>query len=116
MNRYQAANSAKLMMDAALFMSAVSHLVSENNTDRDCGEKEFLSIFHLDGLMKGMEVVARSLCIESEKLSEEVEKEEEEALKAREKSSKGKMKQPGAVLAHRSGKATLDGTNVRAQS
>ncbi|KTC40865.1 hypothetical protein AO269_32145 [Pseudomonas putida] len=84
MNRYQAANSAKLMMDAALFMSAVSHLVSENNTDRE--------------------------------LSEEVEKEEEEALKAREKSSKGKMKQPGAVLAHRSGKATLDGTNVRAQS
>ena len=93
--------TSELMEDAAAFITTVSRLVVDDLVEQE-GEagKRALDGFRIDGLMRGLAIVAEELSRRGAWLKSEVEL-EGEALTA---------------LARRQGKATLDGTNVRTQS
>ena len=90
--------TSELMEDAAVFIATVSTLVIDDLVEQaDEGGKRSLDGFRVDGLMRGLAIVADALASRGAWLKSEVEL-EGEALTA---------------LARRQGKATLDGTNVR---
>ncbi|NWE39599.1 hypothetical protein HX875_08995 [Pseudomonas yamanorum] len=93
--------TSELMEDAAVFITTVSRLVVDDLVEQeDEAGKRALDGFRIDGLMRGLAIVAEELSRRGAWLKSEVEL-EGEALTA---------------LARRQGKATLDGTNVRTQS
>lgn len=93
--------TSELMEDAATFMTTVSRLVVDDLVEQeDEAGKRPLDGFRIDGLMRGLAIVADALASRGAWLKSEVAL-EGEAL---------------AALARRQGKATLDSTNVRAQS
>lgn len=88
--------TSELMEDAAVFIATVSALVIDDLVEQvDEGGKRALDDFRVDGLMRGLAIVAGALAGRGAWLKSEVEG---EALTA---------------LARRQGKTTLDGTNVR---
>lgn len=93
--------TSALMEDASVFIRTVSGLVVDDLVEQeDEAGKRPLDGFRIDGLMRGLAIVADALSSRGAWLKSEVAL-EGEAL---------------AALARRQGKATLDGTNVRAQS
>ena len=93
--------TSELMEDAAVFITTVSRLVVDDLvTQEDEGGNRALDGFCIDGLMRGLSIVADALSSRGAWLKNEV-KLEGEALEA---------------LARPQGKSTLDGTIVRAQS
>lgn len=93
MNRQIAKGDAELMMDAGVFMSTIAGLVSDDLNEQDCEGSPFLDSFKLEGLMRGLKLVAHTLEGRSEWLSETVEKEEaeeEEMTKAAQQRRQGR--------------------------
>jgi hypothetical protein len=99
MNRSIAKGDAELMMDAGVFMSTIAGLVSDDLNEQDCEGSPFLNSFKLEGLMRGLKLVAHTLEGRSEWLSETVDVEE---------AKEEKMAQ--AALARRRGQDTVDST------
>lgn len=90
--------TSELMEDAAVFIATVSTLVIDDLVEQeDEAGKRALDGFRVDGLIRGLAIVAEALARRGAWLKSEVEL-EGEALTA---------------LARRQGKTTLDGTNVR---
>ena len=93
--------TSELMEDVAVFVTTVSRLVVDDLVEQeDEAGKRSLDGFRIDGLMRGLAIAADALSSRGAWLKSEVAL-EGEALEA---------------LARRQGKATLDSTNVRAQS
>ncbi|WJM98794.1 hypothetical protein QEP73_11890 [Pseudomonas defluvii] len=82
MNRALVECEAKLMMDAGLFTSVIADLIMDNILASHTKEREFLSEYRLDGLMRGLKLVAEELLDRGECLTELVEKDKSEQKKA----------------------------------
>lgn len=98
--------AAQLMVDASLFMQAVSGLIVDNLVEQEDGEgRPFMTGFRVDGLMRGLALVSDALSDRGEWLSLTVKQEEQR-----------EEEENKAALARRSGKKTLGSTNVGEQS
>lgn len=91
---------AELMMDAGIFMSTIASLVCDDLCAQGCDGNPFLNAFKLEGLMKGLKLMAHTLEERSEWLSDTVEKEEKLAQ---------------AALARRQGRDSNLGSSVGAE-